>query len=126
MSVLMFPEWFPEDCPPDGAHDASATVFRIVSGAPPSAADFRTHHELGTALTAPPCKRCAISVFDSYENALHRLRVSPRLGNAIAQGQLETTSGKTDTASPSSGHISWWAYRNVARHELFGDVQLCT
>jgi hypothetical protein len=122
----MFPEWFPEECPPEGAQGASATVFRIVSGSTPLDADFLTHHELGTALTAPPCKRCAISVFDSFENALHRLRLSPRLGNAVAQGQLETTSGKIDTARPRSGHISWWAYGNVVRHELFGDVQQCT
>ncbi len=121
-----FPSWFPPDCPPETASDASRPVYRIVASTVLSDSDFLSHHELGTALSAPPCLRCGLSVYNSFENALHRLRLSPRLGKAIAEGLLESAAGKTEITSPRSGHVAWWASLELPRSSWFGDPTLCT
>lgn len=125
MSTPKFPDWFPGACPPANAVDASGVVYRIVSGATVTEEDFLTHHERGAALSAPACKRCGVSVFSSHEKAVHRLKLSPRLGNGIAKGQLDASSGKTDNPNPNSGHMEWWAYDGVERHRLFDEVTPC-
>jgi hypothetical protein len=121
-----FPHWFPQDCPPASASDASGLVYRIVSGETLRDEDFLSHHELGTARGAPPCRRCGISVFDSFRNALHRLRLSPRLGTAISEGELTAEAGKTELTSAASGHMEWWAYADVIRRGYFGEPEPCT
>lgn len=121
-----FPNWFPPDCPPDTATDASGIVYRIVAGESLSAADFLTYHELGKLPDANPCRRCAVSVFDSFAYALHCLCMSPRLGTAISEGELEAGHGKTQLTSESSGHVSWWAYEHVARQDCFRAPKVST
>jgi hypothetical protein len=125
-SALSFPHWFPESCPPATAVETSVEVYRIVSGNPLTDQDFLSHHELGTALTAPPCARCGVSVFTSLSGALHRQRLSPRLGTAIAKGELNPGHGKTGSPNEKSGHLEWWPYVTVIRRSCFGDAIPCT
>ena len=120
-----FPNWFPEGCPPSTAADASGEVFRIVAAEQVTDADFRSHHELGTALAADPCARCGVSLFTSFENALHRQRLSPRLGKFLSKGVLSPQHGKTGIPNVKSGHLEWWAYQNVPRHSCFERAVPC-
>jgi hypothetical protein len=121
MSEASFPSYFPAGCPPPEASSASGVVFRIVAGGVLSDGDFRTHHEAGTALSAPPCRRCGVSVFNSLERAQHRLGLSPHLGNAIAQGELKEVAGKTLLTSERSGHLEWWPFDGVLRRSFFSE-----
>lgn len=119
------PSWFPPNCPPPEAEDAAGRVFRIVSGRALSEADFQTHHEDGTAPTAPPCSRCGISVFNSFEKAAHRQRLSPRLGPAISEGMLRPDAGKMLLTSTKSGHVEWWPYEGIVRASYFSEGKPC-
>lgn len=49
-----FPTYFPACCPPEQAVDANGLVFRIVKHENLTNADFLSHHELKTAMTADP------------------------------------------------------------------------
>lgn len=119
-----FPPELPPNCPPADAVDACGSVYRIVSGETLKDADFATNAELGLAPDAPACLRCALSVFDSFDRALHRLRLSPRLGSAISEGQLQAEHGKIKPGG-NSGHISWWVYSEVTRALLFKEPKAC-
>jgi hypothetical protein len=121
-----FPEYFPPCCPDDKAIDANGTVFRIVQANTQTDNDFLSHHELGTAITADPCARCGISVFDSFQGAVHRQKLSPRLGKFIAEGILNPSSGKTSLPNKASRHMEWWPYSDVDRPALFKSVISCT
>lgn len=99
--------------------------LKIVQGRPLGASDFKTHHEAKTAPHAPPCERCGISVFNSFENAAHRQRLSPRLGTAIAKGTLQSDAGKILLTNVKSGHMEWWPYQGVDRASYFFEVLSC-
>jgi hypothetical protein len=106
----LFGPLFPDGCPPDDARNAEGVVFRIVVGAVFDPDDFKSHAELNKARGAPPCARCGVSVYDSLVNACHRLRISPHLGSAIAEGELEAATGRL-SAPNRQGHMEWWPYQ---------------
>jgi len=114
-----FPEYFPPCCPDDKAIDANGTVFRIVKAEKMTDDDFLSHHELRIAVNVEPCIRCGVSVFDSLQGAIHRQKLSPRLGKFIAKGILNPSSGKTSLPKKESRHMEWWAYSDVKRRTLF-------
>lgn len=125
MSKASFPHYFPPGCPPSNAGPASGLVFRIVAGGVLTEEDFQSHYEAGTASNAPPCGRCGVSVFNSSERALHRLRLSPHLGKAIARGQLKADGGRTQLTNARSGHVEWWPYAGVTRRSFFKELTPC-
>lgn len=116
---MKFPDYFPEGCPPADATEAVGDVFRIVRAGEIGEADFRSHHELGIALGAPACARCGVSLFDSFDGAMHRRRLSPYLGAFISHGRLAPSAGKMKLTKPSSGHIEWWAFEGTKRSGFF-------
>ena len=115
---LRFSATIPQGCPPADTPDANAECYRITSGTRRSDADFLSYAELGKLPTASPCKRAAISVFDTYQNARRNLQVRPYIGSDIIRGCLEPQHGKLSNPS-GSGHMSWWAYENVDRKGCF-------
>lgn len=120
-----FPAYFPDCCPPVDSNDAGGAVFRIVKDENLTDEDFLSHHELGLAHTADQCRRCGVSVFNSFENALHLQKIKPRLGNAISKGELNHSAGKMLLTNKKSGHIDWWAYDSVDRKSFFEEPKLC-
>jgi hypothetical protein len=123
--LASFPDWFPTDCPPSGSKEACEEVYRIVRAKSLVKEDFLSHHELGTALNAPPCARCGLSVYDSLANAMHRQKLSPYLGSFISKGKLISTDGKTSELKASSGHLTWWPYLDVTRPARFEEPVKC-
>lgn len=123
-SERQFPTDFPGNCPPSDAIEAEAEVYRIVKANPHTDGDFLSHAEMGTALDAPPCLRCGVSVFSSFSKAQHRQKLSPRLGAFIAKAQLSPIHGKTSSPN-GSGHITWWSFRSVSRSQCFEESVPC-
>ena len=125
---LQFPEWFPAQCPPAEASDASGVVFRFATQNPVAADDFLSHHELGLALKAPQCRRSSLSVYGTVVSARRKLRElrdrSPaRFGPYIAEGALKAEHGKIKQEGVDPDHHEWWAYRGVERHTIFRIVE---
>ena len=121
---LTFPADWPDDCPPDDASPAEGHVFRIVKRAPPVAADFLSHHELGRLRKAPACLRCGLSVFRDLYDAMHQRQLLPKLGTQIAEARLEVEYGWTKlTSGTQPTHTTWWAFEGVNRAQLFAIVK---
>ena len=114
-----FPDHYPASCPPENAVGGHGIVFRIVRDASIESSDFISHYDAGTAKTADECSRRGLSVFDSYEGARHRMNLSPHLGTRVAQGGLDARAGMISPPKPSSGHMTWWVYRDFDPVPLF-------
>ena len=113
-----FDQELPADCPPENALPRDQTSFRIVETSPPTAADFKTHAQIGRAKNADPCQRNALSIYATYKDAQHRLDMSPYLGKFIARAALSPSHWLIGTPN-RSGHMSWWAFPNMVRPNDF-------
>jgi hypothetical protein len=119
----MFPQDWPEGCPPSEAADASGEVYRVVRYSPPTRKDFTTHHEAGKMPKAPPCLRAGLSVLRGLVEAQHQRALMPHLGPYIARATLEQKHGKTQlTQGKVPTHTTWWPYENGEREALFALV----
>lgn len=121
-----FPDDWPPGCPPDDAPPASGKVYRIVRTSPPTAADFRSHREMGKLPDADPCLRRGLSMFQTVEGAMHaRELFRRRLGKFIACGTLASEHGKLKPTPSRTlpNHVTWWAYVDVARAVPFSIVE---
>lgn len=116
-----FDQPLPAACPPSSATARDQAAYRIVSSNPPSAADFKTHAELGLALSADQCRRSSLSVFATFRQAAHRRSLTPKLGAHIAHANLTPAHG---VISPQNavGHMDWWAYRGMVVPNEFNVV----
>ncbi len=124
-----FPDWFPPRRPPDSASDATGIVFRFIQSSFIDPADFLSHHELGLAPRAQPCRRCSLSVYRTLDFAREKLselraRFPGRFGSHIAQGRLLPEHGKLKQKGIDLDHHEWWAYDGVERHEPFQMIEL--
>lgn len=119
------------DCPPSDAIEAHGEVFRCCKRESPIDSDLETHEERGLALNADPCRRKAISVFTTREDAEHQGRTFIRWKKVFVMsaklarehGVMKVTPGQQPT------HTSWWPSPNLPpaeRAKLFtriGKVQ---
>lgn len=120
-----FPDYFPPCCPSEGSIDADGVVFRIVKNIDLSDDDFYSHHELGKIIAQKECSCCGVSVFNSLQSAMHRQKISPKLGSAVTEGTINSSAGKMLLTNKVSGHIDWWPYDDVDRKSFFGQPQPC-
>lgn len=117
MSTIIWPSFFPSECPPKDADDASIVVFRIVSSNPPAATDFQSFAQTNPKRYGGKCKPSGLSVFTGIDDALKYLRRvqgevhgdTPR--HLIAHALLSPEAGKIlHTPSDShNSHHTWWA-----------------
>lgn len=107
----MWPDYFPDQCPPKDSRKDEMTVFRLVSDSPPSARDFvptiidQPHRSFAPSEV---CRACGVSVFTNIEDAkCMRSRFSPLRNKKLAIGTITQEDGvvlETGTGS----HITWW------------------
>lgn len=113
----------PEACPPTSASSREQRAYRILKAAGATLDDLKSHAELGTAVTADPCRRCGVSIFATYRQAQHRLAVSPHLGTAVGFAILTPGHGAISPAHHQSGHMDWWPFEGMANPADFKVVQ---
>jgi hypothetical protein len=83
--------------------------------------DFKTHAELGLALSADECRRASLSIFATYCQAAHRKSLSPQLGSHVAHVNLTPAHGLISPPN-SAGHMDWWAYSGMVNPNEFSVV----
>lgn len=120
-----FPSSWPKGCPPADAQPAGGPVYRIVSNNPPTEHDLKSYAELGLGETATPCRRVALSVYPSREQAQHHQRMRPYIGTMVGRATLAPEHGCTKLTAPASGHMAWWPADGIERHTLFVEVIPC-
>lgn len=107
----MWPDYFPDRCPPRDARQDELEVFRLVSGALPSADDFLPSIVATPHRNFPPdtaCIACGVSVFKKLEDILARQqRYKGLRSKAVAKGTITSADGVVlETLQPS--HVTWW------------------
>jgi hypothetical protein len=108
---MNWPDYFPEDCPPDFAEDANLEAYRLVDQDPPSEDDFIPHKLLYPDRRYPDeCKACGLSVFTEINDFIELQRRVPALrGSLISVGNLTPEMGKIlPTPYRGNSHHSWW------------------
>jgi hypothetical protein len=116
-----FDQPLPDACPPQSATAREQVSYRIVSTEPPCAADFKTHAELGLALSADQCRRSSLSIFATFRQAAHRRSLTPKLGAHIAHANLSPAHGLISPQN-AAGHMDWWAYCGMVIPNQFSVV----
>jgi hypothetical protein len=108
-----WPSFFPPQCPPLEAKDASAEVFRLVSSNPPAVSDFESWAQRHPKKWMGNCKASGLSVFTAKADALRLIRRVPGMlapGDLIASANLSPVAGKLmHTPRDRNSHHTWWA-----------------
>lgn len=120
----MWPDYFPEQCPPSDARQDDLKVFRLVTSSPPTADDF-----LPTTIESPHrkftgeelCMACGVSVFKNIADIIKmRDRFKPLRTKKIAYGTITFSDGLVkETGQPS--HVTWWLQTNEP-HATFREI----
>lgn len=131
---MQWPDYLPENCPPEDARNPSEPVYRLISQNPPTSEDFKTVREQNPGRTFPEkekeCRACAVSVYTSKDDLIKLIKLTRRTGrfrNAkVAVGNLTPELGLIKhTPSPperNNSHHSWWVPIDVTVSDLFKAV----
>lgn len=119
--TLTFDQQLPDNCPPQSATAREQAAYRIVKNESPSAADFKTHAELGLAASAEQCRRSSLSIFATFRQAAHRKNLTPTLGSHVAHATLTPAHGLISSQN-LVGHMEWWAYSGMVKPNEFSVV----
>jgi hypothetical protein len=126
---LVFPSDWPACCPPDDAIEASGAAYRITKNDPPTDDDFLSHHERGLPsplkqTRAQECRRRAVSIYRTIEDAKHHTLAFPSSGQNIAAGVLTARSGRTKLhpSDERPTHTEWWCFVGIERKAGFAIV----
>ena len=113
---MPWPDYFPDDCPPNSAQPASSQVYRFIDGDSPQPEDFLSWREQNPNQSCPKgvteCQACGLSVFTTQEGVCIALRRKPFLRRKqIALGQLAPDNGvllNTPSKGTGDNHHTWW------------------
>lgn len=111
---MPWPDFYPDDCPPEDAEPASGEVYRMIRGRTPQEKDFKSYQEMrgpDAEFSQPECVVCGISVYTDIED-ISRMRARlqqrvPKLRERkfIAKGILNSSLGKILPTNNTKSHI---------------------
>ena len=108
---MQWPDYYPENCPPEEAEPASRTVYRLVRHNPPQAEDFlSTWEEFPGRFPEPTIKNSGVSVYTDPQD-IERLkkRIRQLKGRKTAEGELDPMHGLIQpTEGKEKSHHTWW------------------
>ena len=124
---VMWPAWFPDDCPPQDATDASGVVYRFVKTAILTEIDFQPHLLRFTGKDFDkPCLASGLSVFRTIDHVRKARSTIPGMRKKhVATGSLCASDGRLkDTSHGGDGHHTWWRPESCEALTLFAGVTL--
>ncbi len=113
---LQWPDYYPENCPPEAAKSASGTVYRLVQSDPPQSEDFIPLYidkpeNFERKPISEVCQGCGVSVCKDKQD-IERLQSSSgkMRKRHIAEGELNPTLGviKHTPSRKYKSHHTWW------------------
>lgn len=104
-----WPDFYPEDCPPEDAQDSRGIVFHLVSDDPMPQSDlYATAHHRGAFAGEDECIRVSLSCFRQEEDLRQTRSAVPRLSDRkIARVELDPAHGKLKQTRTPSHHSLW-------------------
>ncbi|MFB9154456.1 hypothetical protein ACFFUS_14085 [Vibrio gallaecicus] len=122
-----YPDFYPEDMPPENAIDANGEAYRLVDNNPPQKVDFRSTIEENPKRAAKkPSDREMLygaSLFTRQEEALKKKKLFKPLRNkTLSAGHLSSDDGMMKkTGGPC--HITVWFKKEALPHERFECIE---
>lgn len=128
---MQWPQFFPNNCPPNEAQPAVGEFYRIVLdrlGRSLKRRHFSSHKESQSGRTWPPgiseCDLCAISLTQSVDDAkelaqilVNRIPAHSQKAGRLAVGRLRPDDGMIqhapDFANGIKSHHNWWCFSEV-------------
>ena len=113
----IYPDFYPKECPPNGAYESEIVVFRYIKNNPPTDDDFKSYYELNPIKYKGIINAYGLSVISNYESAINALNQNPALRKKfkyVSRGLISKKSGVIkETPSPNqSKHITWWVCKD--------------
>lgn len=113
---MQWPDYFPDNCPPDNAREASGEVYRLVDNNPPTPEDFQSWREQHPNEQCPKsvteCQASGLSVFTSMDDVnMARQKVKRLRKKKIAHSNLTSDLGRilhTPSQNTGESHHTWW------------------
>lgn len=112
---MEWPDFYPENCPPEEGEPTSGIVYRLVRNDLPQTKDFTTFYEENPKFfEGNPhliCKGCGVSVYrDPKDITRLKKRYKKFKNRHIAEGKLHSALGVIlHTPSPRIiSHHTWW------------------
>ena len=129
---MQWPDYFPDDCPPQDAQPATGDVYRLVKTESTRIKRLYPHSaksNLVKILVRDECKVCGLSVFRRFEDAVEMKNRERGMKNRlIAKGTLSPDLGKikhTPSSKPyGQSHHTWWVPTEVEPWSVFHVVQI--
>ena len=108
-----WPEYYPNECPPDYAPSASGVIYRFVDTNPPAGVDFVPYAQEypNRNWGDKECQACGLSVYTSLDDCEKVKRKIPSLRKKLtAAATLDPSQGKLmNTPSRKiNNHYTWW------------------
>jgi hypothetical protein len=108
---MPYPDHFPDDCPPDTAHEANGDVYRFTSRRQPKARDFKSKWEEqpGADFGDKLCMACGISIFTDLADVVRMRQFSAaQRKKFVAKGTLSPEWGELLHTAKKGSHHTWW------------------
>lgn len=118
-----YPEYFPQDCPPDDAKTDEKRLFRFCEGITPEAVDFISYYQKFPEKYKGKINAYGLSILQSRDDCLCAYRKFPYLRKykSVAQGvtNFERGSWKVTPGKISPAHVTWWVCDGVYPNDFF-------
>ena len=116
---ITWPDFFPEDCPPNDATLASGRAYRFVRRNPPESSDFQPYRKTGQRYDGDACEASALSILREISDVRHMQRAVPGFrSRQVAVGDLRVGVVKY-TPGRTQSHHGWWLPDGASVHEDF-------
>lgn len=121
----MWPQFFPNNCPPVDAEPATGVVFRLTRGDIPLHEDFLSHRErFRDRDFENECEACGLSVYRDASDARRAIAIAKGFRKKrIAQGEINPDMGKIKHTPRDNeygaSHLTWWLHFGQEPASLF-------
>lgn len=117
MAVLIFPEWFPEGCPPKDAEAMEMYLYRVCSIPIEYNDDWKSKYEKGQLVEKDFEKETGygLSCLADSREAENLLKLPHNVGKIVVAGTIEEESGviKATPSRTRSSHYTWWVAQGI-------------
>jgi hypothetical protein len=115
---LHFPNYFPNDCPPNDARSEELSLFRLCVSNPPTTNDFLSYYQIDPDKYNGVIDAYGLSTFKAVEDCHKALSISPSLRKncsyiASVVSYYRTGVIKHTPSKSFSSHHTWWLFEGV-------------
>jgi hypothetical protein len=116
MTESLWPDYYPEDCPPEDCEDCAGRFYRLVERNPPDETDFIPNYLLFP--DREDCRTCTgagLSVFGTEKSARNLRQLPVFRDHFVAVVVLPSSAGKMKRGNAKNRHhCTWWVCDKVS------------